>query len=224
MNLIGEHIDYHGFGVLPVATESDVIIVSGPGGDDSGCPVVHVVNTDSDRYAQTTWPVSFPGADETIADHRGRAAGRTENVLWADYIACGVLGAMEHIRLQSPTDCPALPPCSLRMAVSGTVPVASGLSSSSALVCAALIAALQSWREPLPYAHDLAARAAACERFVGTMGGGMDQAASILSVEGCALLVEFQPQFSSKPVPLPEDAVFVVGISIIYWLNFELGS
>lgn len=245
VNVIGEHIDYHGFSVLPMATESDVsvslseiavlceaglsrrrieyaalgleqVIIVGGHCEDAMCKgdgaMVELVNTDSDRYPPVKWPVSFPAANETIEDQRSRTANHSDvpDKIWGDYVACGIIGALEHIR-SDPHQNAVTHPRSLRMAISGTVPPASGLSSSSALVCAALIAALQGWSYPLPPPSILASRAAACERYIGTMGGGMDQAASLLSTQGCALLIHFHP-LASQPVPLPDEATFVVGV------------
>ena len=56
------------------------------------------------------------------------------SVPWSSYLLCGVLGVREHCRLADVSG--------LQLTVSGTIPPSSGLSSSSALVCAAALATL----------------------------------------------------------------------------------
>ena len=91
---------------------------------------------------------------------------------------------------------------------------ASGLSSSSAVVVSAVLAFLSvvgqlNKHEPSELA-DLCAKA---ERFIGTQGGGMDQAIEILAVEGKAQYIQFNP-IRTKLVELPSDACFVIANSL----------
>lgn len=102
----------------------------------------------------------------------------------------------------------------LVLIVHGRVPPAAGLSSSSAMVVASALAflwALDVTLEPT----DLARLCIKCERLIGTAGGGMDQSASILAKAGNALYIEFEPALHATPVPLPEDATFVIANSRI---------
>ena len=204
-----------------------ILIVGGRVGRRHGCNEtdtalhelsVEVVNADA-RYPPFSWPLVVPEAGETIAVCRHRKGGAAGH-RWADYVEAGVLGALECCMACPPSQgaCSESAPserdlCSLRLAVSGTVPEAAGLSSSSALVCASVLAALTGWGGASPGADALAARAAASERFVGTMGGGMDQAASFLCQRGSALCIHFDPLAGTR-VPLPTEAIIVVGNSL----------
>jgi N-acetylgalactosamine kinase len=92
--------------------------------------------------------------------------------------------------------------------VSGNIPPASGLSSSSALVCSAALAT--AFIHDLPLNKQLLATlSASSERFIGTQGGGMDQAIAFLAKKGFAQYIEFNP-VRATPIKLPTDAVFVI--------------
>jgi galactokinase len=90
--------------------------------------------------------------------------------------------------------------------------VAAGLSSSSALVVAAAYALIETSniaveRDKL---MDLLAES---ERYVGTRGGGMDQAICVGAKSGHATKVGFNP-ISLKPTPVPESWSFIVANSL----------
>lgn len=96
--------------------------------------------------------------------------------------------------------------------VSGNIPPASGLSSSSALVSSAILA--------VGYANDLcldkqklASAAAKCEQYIGTCGGGMDQAIAFLAQANTAQYIEWNP-LQATTINLPKDAVFVIANSL----------
>jgi N-acetylgalactosamine kinase len=91
------------------------------------------------------------------------------------------------------------------------VPVAAGLSSSAALTVSAAMAfmAVNSLElDPI----ELAAMVARSERYVGTLSGGMDQAASILGRRDHALFIEFEP-LRVHPAPMPPHAMIIVADS-----------
>src|SRR5205823_2773407 len=63
---------------------------------------------------------------------------------------------------------------------------------------------------PRPELAELFARA---ERYVGTLGGGMDQATALLAQAGQALRIDFFP-LRARPVPVPPESAFVVAHSL----------
>eukprot|EP00775_Hariotina_reticulata_P013754 gene13754-13873_t len=96
----------------------------------------------------------------------------------------------------------------MQLLVDSSVPPAAGLSSSSALVVSSALAFLALWDVPAS-AAEVAELTCRCERFVGTQGGGMDQAVSLMAQPGVALHVEFAP-VRAQPVPLPSGGAFIV--------------
>jgi galactokinase len=98
--------------------------------------------------------------------------------------------------------------------VDSTVPVAAGLSSSSALVVAtalALLDATGAWVERGRLAEILARG----ERYVGLQGGGMDQTVSLCASGGHALRIGFRPALEITPVPFPADWRVVIASSMV---------
>lgn len=61
--------------------------------------------------------------------------------------------------------------------------------------------------------QNLATISAKCERYIGTQGGGMDQAIAYLAEQGCAQFIEWDP-LTATPVSLPSDASFVIANSL----------
>jgi len=113
----------------------------------------------------------------------------------------------------------------MRCLVSSTLPAAGGLASSSALVvgCALAFAACNDWWEPTADAdarRSFAERLALAEHYVGTQGGGMDQAVCLLARAGHALRIEFFP-LRVAAVPFPEGCVVVAAHSGVLALKAE---
>jgi N-acetylgalactosamine kinase len=97
--------------------------------------------------------------------------------------------------------------------VGGTIPESAGLSSSSAMVVASALTFLAANAATVDrsFLADLLAHA---ERYVGSEGGGMDQAVSLLAESGHALRIDFFP-LRTQPVPLRKEITFVVCNSLV---------
>jgi galactokinase len=92
--------------------------------------------------------------------------------------------------------------------VTSDLPPAAGLSSSSALVNAvglALAHINEVPTEPRAFAEEMAA----AERYVGTEGGGMDQAISLGARDRCAAKITFDP-VRLRHVTVPDDWCVIV--------------
>ncbi|KAG7280994.1 hypothetical protein CRUP_016626 [Coryphaenoides rupestris] len=183
VNLIGEHIDYCGYSVLPMAIEQSILAAVSV--NDSG--TIELANTNP-QYKDFT----VSGTEEIHIDK--------DNPQWHYYFLCGVKGIQENFSL------PKL--VGMRCIVDGTIPASSGLSSSSALVCCAGLVTMEANGKSLSKVA-LAEICAKCERYIGTEGGGMDQSISFLAEKGTAKLIEFNPLRASD-VKLPGGAVFVI--------------
>ncbi len=186
VNLIGEHVDYSGFSVVPMAIEDHTLIAVGLGAECEGDDVISLSNVDPQ------WP-----------DHAYRASQLPSQPLsgslWTHYVAAGLLNVSLRLKL-------SLPP--LRLLVDGRVPTGSGLSSSSAMCCAGALTALRALGGGLSPSV-MASVAAEAERLLGMESGGMDQAICLLAQPGCALHIQFDP-VRTAVVTLPDSAVVVI--------------
>lgn len=126
---------------------------------------------------------------------------------WYNYYLCGIQGIFESIESQQ------IKETGMQVALYGDIPPASGISSSSALVSAAVLATAYIQNFSLD-CKTLANISAKCERYIGTQGGGMDQAIAYLAKKGCAQFIEFYPDLKANVIEIPENATFVVANSL----------
>ena len=104
---------------------------------------------------------------------------------WFKYFLCGVKGIVETgetVRWKGG-----------KFLVDGSIPPSAGLSSSSALVCSAALAVVTVNRVQASK-NMLADTCAKSERYIGTQGGGMDQAIAFHASKGS--MINF-PHYSS---------------------------
>ncbi|XP_050040105.1 N-acetylgalactosamine kinase [Dermacentor andersoni] len=192
VNLIGEHIDYCGYAVLPMAVQQDILLACGR----NNTTMLQLTNIDN-RYPSYSAPMDGLKIDDV-------------QPCWHHYFLCGVKGAVEDAGACEL----GVPLPGLDVMVHGTIPPSAGLSSSSALVCAAALATLQANKAVAVPKMKLASLCAASERYIGTQGGGMDQAIAFLAEPGTAKLIEFNP-LRTTSITLPEGATFVVANSLV---------
>lgn len=192
VNLIGEHIDYCGYGVCPMALEQNMLLAVSK--EDTS--VIKIRNIDGQKYQP-----------KDIETDTGIEIGEGPPQ-WFQYVLCGIKGVLE--AMPSST---AIKNNGMNIVVSGNVPLRAGLSSSSALVSASALATAFAREFFLPK-KEIADLCAKSERHIGTEGGGMDQAIAFLATEGCAKFIEFFP-LRSTDVKLPEGATFVIAHSLV---------
>ncbi len=186
VNLIGEHIDYHGAGVLPMALQLGVGVAWAPRPDG--------------RIRATSGHATLSEVEFEVADARPASPGA---------------GWINHLRAAARyvADRTGRSDFGADLHVVADVPVASGLSSSSALIIAVGLALLD--RAGALPDLDVATRIglaedfARAERFVGTEGGGMDQAAVLCGVAGHVLRIDFAP-LTVRPIALPGRLAVIV--------------
>jgi N-acetylgalactosamine kinase len=197
VNLIGEHTDYNGLPVFPVAVNRDMAAVYAPRADGK----VVITNT-REEFEERSFDI-----EESIASY---PTGD-----WGNYCKAAVQGLLDHYRRKHK---PAEKFRGFQATIDGDVPIAAGMSSSSALVVLFALIFLASNHLDLHTDADnrleLADLLAAAERYVGTEGGGMDQAISLMGQPGHAIKIDFFP-LAASPAPLPEDYAVVVANSTI---------
>eukprot|EP01071_Lankesteria_metandrocarpae_P012586 Lankesteria_metandrocarpae@DN6063_c0_g1_i1.p1 len=233
VNIIGEHVDYMGFAVLPCALNHSTNIATAYSVSDSA----------SDTKPSTTTPyltlahvdsTQFPGAVyKTALDIKyDPSAMASSPHKWTGYVVSAYLGLIEYLAGNKNMSAvgttldpkvgttatvldtvrslhTAAPlPTGMTLLVDGDIPMASGVSSSSSLVVAALMSFAKAFGVDLT-PRETAELCANAERHVGTAGGGMDQAAICMSKKGGAQLISFDP-LGARDVMLPECARLVV--------------
>ena len=186
VNLIGEHTDYNGLPVFPMAIDHDIIVVYSPRTDN----LIRIVNPE------------FPDRTFALENHIQRYASGD----WGNYVKAGVQGLINelggHDGMRGFNAC-----------FYGTVPTSAGLSSSSCLVVASGMVLLDVSGVEMDKLK-LAECMARAEWYSGIECGAMDQAISILGERGKALKIDFFP-LAVKPVSLPEGYTVVVANSMV---------
>jgi galactokinase len=182
VNLIGDHTDYHDGFVLPLALDRDCVVAAHP--RDDGRVTVRSVELD--------------GAVDVAAD--GSDEPSSVEPAWGRYVAGVVRALVDAGRA----------PVGLDAALSSTVPVGSGLSSSAALEVAIALALADAAGFRVPTTK----LARACQRgehvATGVPSGVMDQLVALLGRADHALLIDCR-SLTAEPIALPDAlAVLVV--------------
>ncbi|KAK9686744.1 galactokinase [Basidiobolus ranarum] len=196
VNIIGEHIDYAGFPVLPMAVDRDCLIAVATTSQDSKVRIANANPKFSPREFTFVDKETIIDIDDTIHE-------------WTNYFKAGYKGMLETLKLDKPKGMFCL--------MDGSVPSGAGMSSSSAFVCTSSIATMMANEQNLSK-NDIVQIAIASERYVGTNGGGMDQTASVMSNADSATFIEFQPKFRTTAVkfPITKPAIsFVVANTLV---------
>ena len=191
VNLIGEHTDYNGLPVLPMAIDRAVRIAFSSTSDHS----IRLHNTNP----------AFPAVSfENISDIAPSPIGS-----WDNYCKAAVQALNLHFGVSSHPG--------MAMLVYGDIPPAAGLSSSSAFVVACALAYLAVLGKSLDADISrvaLAALLADAEQYVGTRGGGMDQAIILLARDAEATKIDFFPLRTERVTLLPNHT-FVICNSLV---------
>ncbi len=186
VNLIGEHTDYNGGFVLPIAIDRVCVAVGAMAADTA---VSHVYTADLDRL----------GTLDMRAPLRAGGPG-IERGTWLSYVA-GVIAQFQRDA--------AAPLPNLDIAIASSVPVGSGLSSSAAIEVATATLLEQALSLPLaPKAKALLCQRAEHE-LAGVPCGIMDQFISTMGRQGHALLIDCRSEETAL-VPIPADAAVVL--------------
>ncbi len=207
INLMGRHIDHQGGYVHAMALDCEIVMAAAPRRDD----VIRLVNADA---------VAFPPRELVVGDWRGRL--RMPNWLsfvdgeavsahllstagdWSNYALAAALYQQYHH--------PGRWLRGMDVAVSGNVPMAAGLSSSSSLVVGAMeaITAVNGMRLS---GSEVVSACGQAEWFVGSRGGAADHAAIRLARAGHAARMGFHPFGLSRYVPIPPEAAVLIAYS-----------
>ncbi|RPA85416.1 Galactokinase [Ascobolus immersus RN42] len=203
VNIIGEHVDYNLYSVLPMAITADMLIAvaTSPAEGEATIRISNVLEKFKDRTFQ------IKGGDVEID---------ASELEWSNYLKAGLKAALQ--LLQSKNLPAGQKPVSLDIMVDGTVPAGGGLSSSAAFVCASTLAAIYANGLHQVDKIELTDLAIVSERFAGVNAGGMDQAASVFGVKNHALNISFTPSLKAKAVAFPKTTpalTFIIANTLV---------
>lgn len=226
VNIIGDHIDYHGFSVMPMAIEYSIVMACArsPNNNDNG-DKIQLFNAQSN---------SFPNWSGSISICHERQPNLQSDPRWHSLFLCGYIGQLNSniLAYNEESGDNSNKINNINVAVYSDLPTAAGLSSSSSLVCASALAtrllllhdSVSRRQEALSANCDnkanifinkrqMAEECAKYERLIGTQGGGMDQAVIMTGSEGYAKYVEFMPELHCENVKLPLGVSFLISHS-----------
>ncbi len=183
VNLIGEHTDYNDGFCLPLAIEREVRVVLRPRRDRT----VRILSLEQ------------PGNPLSFALSRKIPKAATPIERWGDYVkGCAQVLLAEHVPLVG-----------VDLALTGDVPLGSGLSSSAALEVAIFHALLSAARTTLPAKRIASLAQRAENRYVGVNCGILDQLSSACCVAGQAMLMDCRT-LDLAHAPLPKGVAVVI--------------
>ncbi|KAL1242323.1 N-acetylgalactosamine kinase [Trichinella spiralis] len=199
INIIGEHIDYCGYAVLPMAINECIYAAFSV---NQNSEEITVCNTDTEYEPFEAILSCF-----TIS---------CNNPCWKDYFLTGVQAAKGHVHdYQDEAGENAEVKLAFRgfkAMISSKLPARAGLASSSALVCCAAactMVAVGDGNFRTITKETLAEFCSHCEKNAGVNGGSMDHFICFTARDGMAKYIQFKP-LRLDDVTLPPKARFVV--------------
>lgn len=189
VNLIGEHTDYSGGFVLPIAINRVCVAVGAPAkGRQSRV-------FSADLNAEAGFDLAAPLRSGSVEGNNSVVRGS-----WPSYVA-GVAAQFQRL--------PGFGPANLDIALASSVPVGSGLSSSASLEVAVATLLEQATGVRLQPERKALLCQAAEHEFAGVPCGIMDQFISVMGQAGHALLIDCRDQRGTQ-IPAPTGASVVV--------------
>jgi len=212
---MGRHVDHRGGCVNPIGIDREVFVVAGLRKDRA----VHAVDMEEGLY-----PPRDAMIDEILSpNQRGRWTHFIDEVGlrrgdWKNYVLAPMLWLWDQagskvdawmgprLRWEGPRDVKGM-----NLVLFGDIPPSAGLSSSSAIVVASMLASA-ALNRIFADKGDLADACGQAEWYVGTRGGSGDHAAEILARPGKVSHIGFFPS-SVAYLPFPEGYKVLVANS-----------
>ncbi|NXD69777.1 GALK1 Galactokinase, partial [Eolophus roseicapillus] len=184
VNLIGEHTDYNGGFVLPMALQLGTVVVGSPTKDRT--IAILTTSAEADKPHLVQFPAPCQGGPLSPRQPR-----------WANYVR----GVIQHYR--------GGPVPGFSAVIASDIPLGGGLSSSAALE----VATYTFLQQLCPDDGDLVAKALVCQKaehtFAGMPCGVMDQFISVMGKEGHALLIDCR-SLENVLIPLTDASLAVL--------------
>ena len=208
VNLVGSHIDHRGGNVNPFATK-DIVVAVGRRSDDR----VVIDNMDPKSFPSKSFVIADELPQNKVSDWDKWSRGENQKMMaagsmgdWSNYVKASVLFLQNSYKGVNGRYIKKFN--GMNMVIGRNIPMAAGISSSSALVVAAAEAAL--WANGLEMSpEDLVDAVGLGEWYVGTRGGKGDHAAIKLSRKDHISHISFFP-LEVDYAPFPEDYRVVI--------------
>jgi len=202
LNLLGRHIDHRGGCTNVIAINEEIIMVASARDDDQ----VHLYNTQAEQFTHGSFSVAaeisnLDWSDWLTCVNSPKTLSMVSNGHWTNYAKASALRLQERFR--------DLRLRGANIVAHGTIPIGSGLSSSSAVVVGAaeVLIAINDLPVQPSLLVDLCGEG---EWFVGTRGGSADHAAIKFARRGEVAHVSFFPFEVKCFVPFFSDHALVL--------------
>jgi len=208
VNLIGEHIDYAGYAVLPMAIENDALIAFNFSRGESPANNLKIsVKHENQLLEEKEFNID-------LTNNSNLKLNFSKEHSWVNYFIAGYNCILEYLMVNNQAlESSLLRTTNINILVTGNVPFASGLSSSSALTVCSAITFLHIFNQTQSISkQELAELTIKYERSVGTACGGMDQTICLFGEKNKAKLIDFNPIRLSS-IDLPTSVSFIIANS-----------
>ena len=213
VNLIGEHIDYNNCPVLPIAVDKRIVALV------VAIPERSVKVADLDpRYESIEFSLEeYERLPEGLVQFKTGHWGNYIKAAVNELLSYSLKEGQERSVTNLSTGGDHVWECGFAMVFTSTIPQAAGMSSSSALVVLSTLALLEANDVSYSSFEQRLALADICRRaewYVGTKGGGMDQAAILMGKNRNAIKISFNP-IDAVLIPFEYDIAVVVAHSTV---------
>jgi len=204
VNIMGRHIDHQGGHGNMIAIDRDFFMIAGVRDDRE----IRLCNMEPHHFPDRLLNIDelfsgYTGGDwlDYVNSNEVRRRVEASHGNWSQYIISPI------IRFQAKFPRKRL--CGMNILASGSIPIAAGVSSSSAIVVAATEAILHlNGLEVIP--EEFVELCGEAEWYVGTRGGAGDHAAMKFAKRNHVVQVAFFPFGVTNVVPFPTNYLFVI--------------
>eukprot|EP01084_Bolivina_argentea_P228291 385607_1 len=195
VNLIGSHINYYGYNVLPMAIEKDILFAIKVNENTNN--IIQLCNKQQKEYPSIQ--IDLSSKIETNIELA------IKNNDWSKYFLAAFHGICN--KFNNKFDIKKFK--SLQIFVDGNIPIGSGLSSSCAFICGCVISLLFSNLSGKDFFAlnklKICKFCIKCEEYIGIDSIGMNKIICMSANKGYAKYISFIPELKSINIKLPSQ-------------------